>query len=106
MPVRLYLFRLGASLATAVAPIFHAAIGTTEAASGCPTHTSITTRRLGRNASSSPAGRRVGCVVGAAVHVAVASGLVDAAAVADAARAVSVTPCVALRIVRSLGGTT
>ena len=50
--VRLYRFRLSASLTSAVAPVVHAA--TAEAASGCVTHTSITTGRPGKDASKSP----------------------------------------------------
>ena len=45
MPVRLYLFRLSASLVSAVAPVVHAAAATAEAASVCVIHTSIMTGR-------------------------------------------------------------
>ena len=40
------------------------------------------------------------------MHAAEAKGVVDVAAVSDTAQAVSATPLVALRPVRSLGGTT
>ena len=52
VPVRLYWLRLSASLASAVAPVVHAA-ATSEASSGCVTHTSITTGRPGKSASKS-----------------------------------------------------
>ena len=54
VPVRPYLSRFIASLASADAPVAHAAAATAEDASGCVTHTSTTTGCPGRYRSRSP----------------------------------------------------
>ena len=54
VPVRPYLSRFNASVASAITPAPHAAAATTEDASGCVTHTSNTTSHPGRSRRRSP----------------------------------------------------